>query len=103
MRNVPAVGAALSGFSDEDVLGAIDKLKGGEVAELPVKLVELDALLAQPEGYEDDVPINPDFHARRLPPAPGARFGYRRRSRRDPAPSPARGARARRLHALRGR
>ena len=68
MRNVPAVGAALSGFSDEDVLGAIDKLKGGEVAELPVKLVELDALLAQPEGYEDDVPINPDFHARRLPP-----------------------------------
>jgi hypothetical protein len=32
-----------------------------------VKLVELDALLAAPEGYGDDVPIDPDFHARRLP------------------------------------
>jgi hypothetical protein len=67
-RKVPAVGAALEGFDDADVLAAILKLKGGvgEV-EPPVKLVELDALLAQPEGYEDDVPINPDFHARRLP------------------------------------
>jgi hypothetical protein len=67
MRNVPAVAAALAGLSDDDVLAAIDKLKGGEAAEPPVKLVALDARLAQPEGYEDDVPINPDFHARRLP------------------------------------
>ena len=35
--------------------------------ERPVKAVELDALLAAPEGYGDDVPIDPDFHARRLP------------------------------------
>jgi hypothetical protein len=66
-RKVPAVAAALDRLSDDEVLAAIDKLKGGDAAELPVKLVELDALLAQPEGYEDDVPINPDFHARRLP------------------------------------
>ena len=33
----------------------------------PVKHVELDALLAAPEGFGDDVPINHDFHARRLP------------------------------------
>jgi hypothetical protein len=68
MRKISAVAAALAGLSDDEVLAAIDKLRGGELAELPVKLVELDALLAQPEGYEDDVPINPDFHARRLPP-----------------------------------
>jgi uncharacterized membrane protein YbaN (DUF454 family) len=28
---------------------------------------ELDALLAAPEGFGDDVPIDPNFHARRLP------------------------------------
>jgi hypothetical protein len=42
-------------------------LKHGESQEQPVKLVELDALLAAPLGYGDDVPVNPDFHARRLP------------------------------------
>ena len=41
--------------------------KHGGSDEQPVKLVELDALLAAPEGYGDDVPIDPDFHARRLP------------------------------------
>ena len=40
---------------------------GGTDAERPIKHVELDALLAVPEGYGDDVPIDPDFHARRLP------------------------------------
>jgi hypothetical protein len=34
-----------------------------------VKQVELDALLAAPDGFGDDVPIDPDFHARRLPDA----------------------------------
>ena len=32
-----------------------------------MKYAELDALLAVPEGYGDDVPVDPDFHARRLP------------------------------------
>ena len=53
---------------DEDVLDAIANFKRRRSAdERPVKLVELDALLAVPEGYGDDVPIDPDFHARRLP------------------------------------
>jgi hypothetical protein len=55
------------GFDDAEVLEVIVRLRDGGAAEPPVKLVELDALLAQPEGYEDDVPVNPDFHARRLP------------------------------------
>jgi hypothetical protein len=67
-RKVPAVAAALEGFADADVLATIVKLRGGGGdVEPPVKLVELQALLAQPEGYEDDVPVNHDFHARRLP------------------------------------
>ena len=55
-------------------------LKGGDADEPPVKLVELDALLAAPEGYGDDVPVDPDFHARRLP---DARLAARLRRPRD--------------------
>jgi hypothetical protein len=39
----------------------------GCVEEKPVKQVELDALLAAPEGFGDDVPVDQNFHARRLP------------------------------------
>ena len=38
--------------------------------ERPVKQVELDALLAAPEGFGDDVPVDPE-----LPRAPAARSG----------------------------
>jgi hypothetical protein len=66
-RLVPTVAGALDGFSDAEVLAAIDALKAtDDIDERPVRLVELDALLAAPEGYEDDVPVNPDYHARRL-------------------------------------
>ncbi len=41
--------------------------KTRKVEERPVKQVELEALLAAPEGYGDDVPVDPNFHARRLP------------------------------------
>ena len=47
-------------------LAAIQQRKTGKAGEKPVKQVELDALLAVPEGYGDDVPIDPNFHARRL-------------------------------------
>lgn len=68
IKKKPAVAAALAGHADDDVLAAIQVAKGGgEEGEPPVKLVELDALLAAPEGYGDDVPVDPDFHARRLP------------------------------------
>jgi len=66
----PPVAAALDGLHDADVLASIVKTReGGGGTEPPVKLVELEALMAQPEGYEDDVPIDLDFHARRLPEA----------------------------------
>ena len=67
MRKKPKVATKLAGHSDEEILDAIARLKHGESDEQPVKLVELDALLAAPAGYGDDVPIDPDFHARRLP------------------------------------
>jgi hypothetical protein len=67
MKKKPKVATKLAGLGDTDVLEAIAKLRHGPGEELPVKLVELDALLAVPEGYGDDVPIDPDFHARRLP------------------------------------
>jgi hypothetical protein len=67
IKKKPKVATKLAGFSDQEVLDAIATLKGGEAEEPPVKLVELDALLAAPEGYGEDVPVDPNFHARRLP------------------------------------
>lgn len=67
MKKKPKVAAKLAGHSDKEILDAIARLKHGDSEEQPVKLVELDALLAAPAGYGDDVPIDPDFHARRLP------------------------------------
>ena len=52
---------------DDEVLAAIREAKGGKADERPVKQVELEALLAAPEGFGDDVPVDPNFHARRLP------------------------------------
>lgn len=67
IRNIPAVTAKLSGYDDEEVFEAIGKAGAGAGPDPPVKQVELDALLAAPEGFGDDVPVHPDFHARRLP------------------------------------
>jgi hypothetical protein len=66
-KKKPRVTQALSAFSDEEVLEAISMIKRGHGADRPVKQVELDAILTAPEGYGDDVPIDPNFHARRLP------------------------------------
>ena len=67
LKKKPRVAAKLAGKTDDEVLEAIAQLKHGTTSERPVKEVELDALLAAPEGFGDDVPIDPDFHARRLP------------------------------------
>ena len=68
MKSFPDVANRLAPFSDEEVLEAITaRSSGGAAAERPIKHVELDALLAVPEGYGDDIPVDPDFHARRLP------------------------------------
>jgi hypothetical protein len=67
LKKKPRIAERLAGFSNEDVLKAIVAHKRGGEEERPVKLVELDALLAAPEGFGDDVPVDPDFHARRMP------------------------------------
>jgi hypothetical protein len=66
-KRKPRVAAKLSPFSDADVLSAIAEAKGGKAGERAVKEVELEAILAAPEGFGDDVPVDPDFHARRIP------------------------------------
>jgi hypothetical protein len=67
-KKKPAVAQKLSAFTDAEILAAIERKKIGMlVQEKPLKQVELDAILASKEGYGDDVPLNEDFHARRLP------------------------------------
>lgn len=67
VKKKPKVAAKLAGHSDSDVWKAIQAHKSGGAAERPVKQVELDAVLDVPEGFGDDVPIDHNFHARRLP------------------------------------
>ncbi len=66
-KKLPAIAAALQSLPDADVLKAIHALKSGQGEEPPVKQAELEALISVPEGFGDDVPVDPDFHARRLP------------------------------------
>ncbi len=67
LKKKPTIAEKLSPYGDAEVLKAIERHRQGGAEERPVKQVELDALLAAPEGFGDDVPIDPDFHARRLP------------------------------------
>lgn len=67
MKRKPPVAAALDRFTDEGILEAIARIRGGGVGDRPVKSVELDALLMAEEGFGDDIPIDPNFHARWLP------------------------------------
>lgn len=67
LKKKPRIAERLAAFTDAEVLETIRHTKVGRPAERPVKQVELDALLAVPEGFGDDVPVDPNFHARRLP------------------------------------
>jgi hypothetical protein len=67
LKRKPRIAERLAGFSDDEVLATIRAKKHGTAQERPVKLVELDALVAAPEGFGDDIPLDPNFHARRLP------------------------------------
>jgi Domain of unknown function (DUF1998) len=67
MKKKPKVTEKLAAFSDDEVLDAIREARHGTPEERPVKQVELEALLAAPEGFGDDVPVDLNFHARRLP------------------------------------
>jgi hypothetical protein len=66
-KKKPQVLDRLTPFSDADVLEAIERRKHGDDDARTIKYAELDAILAAKDGYGDDVPIDPDFHARRLP------------------------------------
>lgn len=68
-------GAAIGSFSDTEVLDAITRRRAGAAPDRPVKAAELDELLAAPEGFGEDVPVNPDFHARALPRSIWSRSG----------------------------
>lgn len=61
------IAADLAVFSDKEILDGIRDRKAGKRSGASVKKPELEALLAAPEGFGDDVPVDPDFHARRLP------------------------------------
>lgn len=78
LKKKPKIAENLALFADAEVLEAIREAKSGKGGEKPVKQVELEALLAAPEGFGDDVPVDPDFHARRLP-----ERAWRRSSRCD--------------------
>jgi hypothetical protein len=67
LKKKPKIATRLAPFADTEVLEAIRAAKKGPAAEKPVKQVELEALLAVPEGFGDDVPVDLNFHARRLP------------------------------------
>jgi len=67
LKKKPKIAQKLASFADEEILNAIAEAKSGNAEEKPVKQVELEALLAAPEGFGDDVPVDPNFHARRLP------------------------------------
>ena len=69
MKKKPNVTEKLLPFSDEEVMRAIEQVKRGDGSVRSVKEAELEALLSVSEGFGDDVPVDPDFHARRLPEA----------------------------------
>ncbi len=66
-RKKPNHAAAAGSWTDQEIWAAIEKRKTGAADDKPIKIAELDALTAAPECYGEDMPINPDFHARRLP------------------------------------
>ncbi len=67
LRKKPRIAELLGQFGVNEVMEAIRAVKNGKDEEKSVKQVELEALLAAPEGFGDDVPVDPNFHARRLP------------------------------------
>ncbi len=74
LKKKPQIADLLSPFSNDEVFEAIGVVKGGHDDERPVKHVEIEAILAAPEGFGDDVPVDPNFHARRLPDAAWRQF-----------------------------
>ena len=66
-KKKPANAQKLAGFSDDEILAAIARRHTGVMQDKPLKQVELDAILAAPVGYGEDVPLDETFHVRQLP------------------------------------
>ncbi len=75
IKKKPLVNETLSPFSDDEVMRTLQQIKRGDPHQRSIKEAELEALLAAPEGYGEDVPVDPDFHARRLPASAWQRAG----------------------------
>ena len=54
---------------------AIQDHRAGATADRQVKQVEIESILSSPAGYGDDIPVDEDFHARKLPRAAWCRSG----------------------------
>ena len=67
VRKKRQVDQDLPSADNETILQAIRRRRTGSTSSQTVKEAELDALLSAPEGFGDDVPVDPNFHARRLP------------------------------------
>ncbi|MCY4369951.1 MAG: DUF1998 domain-containing protein, partial [bacterium] len=67
IKGKPKVAEQLNPFADAEVMRAIEQRRGGVASDRTVKEAEIEAILSAPEGFGDDVPVDPDFHARRLP------------------------------------
>lgn len=67
LKKKPRLTEKLAPFADDEILEAIRQRRNGRDNERPVKQAELDAVLAAPEGYGEDIPVDQNFHARRLP------------------------------------
>ncbi len=67
LKKKAKISDALASYLEQEVLEVIARRKKGKESDRPVKQVELDALISVPEGYGEDAPIDPNFHARRLP------------------------------------
>lgn len=67
LKKKPRVADVIARFDDREVMKAIEERRSGAALDRKVKDVELDALVSAEEGFGEDVPIDPNFHARRLP------------------------------------
>jgi hypothetical protein len=67
LKKKPKVMERLAPFDEKEILEVIHEVRTGKLGEKPVKQVELEAILAAPEGFGEDIPVDPNFHARRLP------------------------------------
>ena len=63
----PAIRKLRSKFSDDGMLRAIEKRSAGASEDLSVKQLEINAFVNAPEGYGGGIPIDDNFHARKLP------------------------------------